>query len=145
MIALLQRVTHASVIVKNQVIGKIGHGLLVFIGIEREDTESQADRILERILGYRIFSDDADKMNLSVTDIQGGILLVPQFTLAADTNKGMRPSFSSAAEPKKGKILFDYLLTNAKQQHRTVASGEFGAEMYIDLCNHGPVTFWLKV
>ena len=144
MLALLQRVTHASVTVKSQLIGKIGPGLLVFVGVERDDTESQADRLLERILGYRIFGDEADKMNLSVSDVQGGILLVPQFTLAADTQKGMRPSFSSAAEPKRSRILFDYLLTCAQQQYRTVASGEFGAEMHVELCNHGPVTFLLK-
>ncbi len=144
MIALLQRVTHASVTVEDKIIGKISRGLLVFIGVEPEDTEATADRLLERILGYRVFGDEADKMNLSVSDVSGGILLIPQFTLAADTKKGMRPSFSSAAEPKKGKILFEYLLTIAEQQYQHVASGKFGAEMYIDLCNHGPVTFWLK-
>jgi D-tyrosyl-tRNA(Tyr) deacylase len=144
MIALLQRVIHASVTVENKIIGAIDSGLLVFIGVEREDQEKNADRLLERILGYRIFSDAADKMNLSVQDVKGGLLLVPQFTLAADTKKGMRPSFTSAASPEHGQKLFNYLLNQAKQQH-LVAAGQFGAHMQVNLCNDGPVTFLLRV
>lgn len=144
MIALLQRVINASVKVENKIIGSIDSGLLVFIGVEREDQEKNADRLLERILGYRIFSDAADKMNLSVQDVKGGLLLVPQFTLAADTKKGMRPSFTSAAPPDHGQQLFNYFLDQAKKHHNLVAAGQFGAHMQIDLCNDGPVTFLLR-
>lgn len=143
MLTLLQRVRYAKVEVNSQIVGAINQGLLAFIGVEKEDTERQADRLLERLLGYRIFSDQDDKMNLSVTNIKGGLLLVPQFTLAADTRKGMRPSFTPAAEPEMGKKLFTYLLTQAQQQYHTVASGIFGADMQITLCNDGPVTIML--
>lgn len=144
MIALLQRVIRASVKIENKIVGVIDSGLLVFIGVEREDQEKNADRLLERILGYRIFSDSADKMNLSVQDVKGGLLLVPQFTLVADTKKGMRPSFASAAAPGHGQKLFNYLLNQAKQHHNLVAAGKFGTHMQIDLCNDGPVTFFLQ-
>ncbi|MGD9107907.1 MAG: D-aminoacyl-tRNA deacylase [Gammaproteobacteria bacterium] len=144
MIALLQRVIHASVKVESKIVGTIDSGLLVFIGVEREDQEKNADRLLERVLGYRIFGDADDKMNLSVQDVKGGLLLVPQFTLAADTKKGMRPSFTSAAPPEQGHKLFRYLLNQAKQRHHFVAAGQFGAHMQVDLCNDGPVTFLLR-
>ncbi len=117
---------------------------MVLIGIEKEDTSAHADRLLERLLGYRVFPDNAGKMNLSLTDINGGLLLVPQFTLPADTRKGMRPSFSSAASSEQGKQLFEYLLTLAQKKHHTVAAGQFGADMQVTLTNDGPVTFWLK-
>ncbi|MHB8624508.1 MAG: D-aminoacyl-tRNA deacylase [Sulfuricaulis sp.] len=144
MIGLLQRVHTARVEVAGHIVGAIEQGLLVFIGIERDDDEAKADRLLERLLGYRIFSDAAGKMNLSVQDISGGLLLVPQFTLAADTKKGMRPSFTSAAPPEQGKSLYEYLLHHAREQHVPVATGSFGADMQVTLTNDGPVTFWLQ-
>jgi len=144
MIGLLQRVQHASVTVNKQQIAHIDQGLLVLVGVEKNDTAAQADRLLTRLLGYRVFSDDNDKMNLSVQDINGGLLLVPQFTLPANTQKGMRPSFTPAATPEIGKELFQYLVDNAQQQHTKVASGEFAADMQVSLTNDGPVTFWLQ-
>jgi D-aminoacyl-tRNA deacylase len=145
MIGLLQRVRYARVEVQQNTVAEIDTGLLVFIGVERMDDESKADRLLKRLLGYRVFSDHQDKMNLSLIDINGGLLLVPQFTLAADTRKGMRPGFSSAATPEEGQRLFDYLLERAHATHNKVASGLFGADMQISLCNDGPVTFTLSV
>ena len=144
MLALLQRVKHANVAVDNKVIGEIQHGLLVFIGVEKEDSTKNADRLLERVLGYRIFSDKNDRMNLNVQEVNGGLLLIPQFTLAADTKKGMRPSFTPAAAPLLGKTLFDEIMQSAREKHPTVAQGQFGAYMQITLCNDGPVTFLLK-
>jgi D-tyrosyl-tRNA(Tyr) deacylase len=145
MIGLLQRVRNAHVEVDGQVIGRIGPGLLVLIGVERGDAQTQADRLLERLLTYRVFADDAGRMNRSVTDIAGGLLLVPQFTLAADTRKGTRPGFSPAASPQDGEQLFDYLLSRARLAHSVVQSGAFGADMQVALVNDGPVTFWLQV
>ncbi len=145
MIALLQRVTHASVSVAGAETGRIGPGLLVLLGVERYDTPAQADRLLERLLGYRVFPDAEGKMNLSLTQLGGGLLLVPQFTLAADTRSGSRPGFSTAAAPEAGRQLFDYFVAAARQQHRQVATGLFGADMQVSLCNDGPVTFWLQV
>ncbi|MDH5571075.1 MAG: D-aminoacyl-tRNA deacylase [Gammaproteobacteria bacterium] len=145
MIALLQRVLEAQVVVEGVVIGSIDAGILALIGVEKNDTEKQADRLLERVLGYRIFSDAEDKMNLSLTDSGGGLLLVPQFTLAADTQKGMRPSFSSAASPDTGEKLFDHFVRQAQIKHSPVACGRFGADMKVSLINDGPVTFWLQV
>jgi D-tyrosyl-tRNA(Tyr) deacylase len=145
MIGLLQRVTTASVTVDGDVVGAIERGLLVLVGVERADTEAQADRLLARLLGYRVFPDAEGKMNLSLQDVRGGLLLVPQFTLAADTRKGMRPSFSGAATPEQGRVLFQYLLTRARDHHPTVAAGRFGADMQVSLINDGPVTFWLQV
>ncbi|VAX02110.1 D-aminoacyl-tRNA deacylase [hydrothermal vent metagenome] len=145
MIGLLQRVSEASVTVDREMVGAIGQGLVVLIGVERDDTEAQADRLLERLLGYRVFADTDDKMNLSLKDVQGGLLLVPQFTLAADTQKGARPSFSCAASPEHGQRLFDYFLARAQQQYTNVVSGCFGADMQVSLVNDGPVTFWLQV
>jgi D-aminoacyl-tRNA deacylase len=144
MIALIQRVTTASVTVAEQRIAHIEQGLLALIGVEKQDTETQANKLLEKILNYRIFSDAAGKMNLSLKDIQGGLLLVPQFTLPADTRKGLRPSFTPAAPPEQGKILFNYLCQQAKQQHLVVEIGQFGADMQVHLINDGPVTFWLQ-
>ena len=145
MIGLLQRVRQARVEVESTVIAAIDHGLLVLIGVERGDSERQADRLLERLLAYRVFSDAAGKMNQSVQDVAGGLLLVPQFTLPADTRKGNRPSFTPAAAPEQGRRLFDYLLAQAQARHPAVASGCFGAEMLVTLSNDGPVTFWLQV
>lgn len=145
MIGLMQRVSGARVSVADEVVGSIGRGLLVLVGVEREDGEAQAERLLERILTYRVFPDAEGKMNLSLRDIGGGLLLVPQFTLAADTHKGTRPSFTPAAEPQRGLHLFDYLLQRAWEAHPDVQSGRFGADMQVSLTNDGPVTFWLRV
>ncbi len=145
MIGLLQRVSEASVSIDKQIVGQISRGLLVLVGVEKNDSETQADRLLERLLGYRVFPDAEDKMNLSLIDIQGGLLLVPQFTLAADTQKGRRPSFSSAASPDKGQELFQYMVKKAQAIHFDVATGRFGADMQVSLTNDGPVTFWLHV
>lgn len=143
MIALIQRVTNANVQVEGQVIGQIQKGIMALIGVEKNDTQEKADKLIRRLLGYRIFSDQNDKMNLSLSDVAGGLLLVPQFTLAAETNKGMRPSFSSAAPPQIGEQLFDYLVEQAINLHPVVQTGRFGADMQVSLCNDGPVTFWL--
>jgi D-tyrosyl-tRNA(Tyr) deacylase len=145
MIALLQRVTAARVEVKNSTIGAIERGILALIGVERRDDIANADRLLARMLGYRMFSDAQGKMNLSVQDIGGGVLLVPQFTLAADTHKGMRPSFTAAAEPNEGQRLFEYLVEQARAHYAVVQTGSFGADMQVTLVNDGPVTFWLQV
>lgn len=144
MIGLLQRVTAARVEVGGDIVGEIGPGLLVLVGVERGDTEIQADRLLERLLGYRVFADPEGKMNLSVRDVNGGLLLVPQFTLAADTRKGLRPSFTPAAPPAEGERLFAYLVEQAHRQYAPVATGRFGAHMQVSLTNNGPVTFWLR-
>ncbi|NWG85997.1 MAG: D-tyrosyl-tRNA(Tyr) deacylase [Hydrogenophilaceae bacterium] len=145
MIGLLQRVSEARVTVAGEVVGEIGRGLLVLVGVEKGDAEAQADRLLERLLSYRVFPDEAGKMNRSLKDIGGGLLLVSQFTLVADTNSGNRPSFSSGASPEAGRRLFDYLVEQARQKHSVVATGEFGAEMQVSLTNDGPVTFSLRV
>lgn len=144
MIGLLQRVTHARVEVRGQVIGAIDQGLMVLVGVEKDDTEEKARRLIERLVGYRVFSDAEGKMNLGLKDINGGLLLVPQFTLVADTKKGMRPSFSSAASPEQGRELFNYLVSIAREQHGKVETGEFGADMQVSLTNDGPVTFTLR-
>ncbi|HEC58104.1 hypothetical protein LCGC14_0742740 [marine sediment metagenome] len=145
MIGLLQRVDFATVHVAGQEIARIQQGLLVFVGVERGDTKVEADRLLSRLLGYRIFSDENDKMNLSLQDIKGGLLLVPQFTLPANTDKGMRPSFTPAAAPTEGNELFLHICAQAKQHHSIVETGQFGADMQVSLTNNGPVTFWLHV
>lgn len=142
--ALVQRVTHASVVIEGDTVGAIGPGLVALIGVERDDTPARAERLLERLLGYRIFSDDRGRMNLSLADSGGGLLLVSQFTLVADTHKGMRPSFSSAAPPETGRDLFDCLVDSAHLAHAPVASGRFGADMQVSLVNDGPVTFLLE-
>lgn len=145
MIALLQRVSHASVVVDGATIGAIGAGLMVLLCAERGDSEKQADALLHKLLAYRVFSDAAGKMNLSLTDVAGGLLLVPQFTLAADTNSGTRPSFTPAAAPVLAQQLFDYVVHQAKARHAQVATGQFGADMKVSLTNDGPVSFWLQI
>lgn len=145
MIGLLQRVSQANVEVAGASIGAIGPGLLVFIGVERGDSDTQAQRLLERLLNYRVFADAETKMNLSLRASGGGLLLVPQFTLPADTGKGNRPSFTPAAAPEQGRRLFDDLVAQAQAVHSPVASGRFGADMQVSLTNEGPVTFWLQV
>jgi D-tyrosyl-tRNA(Tyr) deacylase len=142
-IALLQRVTTASVTVDDETVGAIDAGLLVLVAVEPGDGEAQAQRMCERLLGYRVFSDAEGKMNLSLADTGGGLLLVPQFTLAADTRKGMRPSFTTAASPTDGRRGFDRLVELARAAHPRVATGRFGAHMQVRLVNDGPVTFWL--
>ncbi|MFZ1492879.1 MAG: D-aminoacyl-tRNA deacylase [Candidatus Competibacter denitrificans] len=144
MIGLLQRVSAARVEVDSEIVGAIGAGLLVLVGVERGDSEAQADRLLERLLGYRVFADADGKMNRSVREVGGGLLLVPQFTLAADTRKGTRPSFTPAASPADGERLFNYLVEQARQHPTPVATGRFGADMQVSLTNDGPVTFWLR-
>jgi D-tyrosyl-tRNA(Tyr) deacylase len=144
MIGLLQRVGAARVDVSGFTVGAIDGGLLVMIGVQRGDSEASADRLLERLLGYRVFPDRDGKMNRSVRDIGGGVLFVPQFTLAADTTSGTRPSFTPAAPPAEGKRLYDYLVQRARALHAPVASGVFGADMQVTLTNDGPVTFWLE-
>lgn len=144
MIALIQRVTGARVVVEGRAVGEIGPGLLALIGVQKEDGEANVVRLAERLLVYRVFPDVAGRMNLSLSDSGGGLLLVPQFTLAADTHKGTRPSFSSAAPPERAEALFDALVAEARRRHGKVETGEFGAEMSVTLTNHGPVTFWLN-
>ena len=144
MIALLQRVTEARVTVAGRVCGEIGAGLLVLVGIRPADDERSAARLLERLLDYRVFPDEAGRMNRSLRDCGGALLLVPQFTLAADTRSGTRPGFSTAAKPEVARVLFDTLLQQARAAHPAVASGEFGADMQVRLVNDGPVTFWLE-
>ncbi len=143
MIALIQRVTQAEVRVRTEITGAIHRGVLAFIGVQREDTESDADRLLERLLTYRIFADEAGRMNRDVRAVGGGVLLVSQFTLAADTRSGTRPGFSTAAAPERARELFDYLVAQARAGHPDVGTGEFGADMQVSLVNDGPVTFWL--
>jgi len=143
-IALIQRVTQAEVVVNQQSIGKISQGILALIGVEKNDTNAEISKLLHKIIHYRIFADAEDKMNLSVKDIQGGILLVPQFTLAADTKKGLRPSFSSSAPPDVARRLFEQFVSEAKQQYSIIETGQFGADMQVSLINDGPVTFNLK-
>lgn len=142
---LIQRVRGARVEVAGEVVGAIDQGLLALVGIEPQDDAQTLAKGLQRLLAYRVFSDAAGKMNLSLQDVNGGLLLVSQFTLAADTKSGMRPSFSSAAPPAQGAALFDYLLARAGAQHAPVASGRFGADMQVHLVNDGPVTFLLEV
>lgn len=144
MIALLQRVTQARVEVEDQTIAAIGPGLLALVAVERTDTEADARRLLQRLLHYRVFADADDKMNKSIVDVQGALLLVPQFTLAADTRKGSRPSFSPAASPEQSESLFNHLAAQAETLHTRVAIGRFGAHMRVFLVNDGPVTFLLR-
>ena len=144
MIALIQRVSEACVRVDGAVVGEIAGGLLALVAIQPDDTSDKASRLLEKMLNYRIFPDEAGRMNCSLRDTGGGLLLVSQFTLAADTKSGLRPSFSTAAPPALGEALFGYLLLQAQQLHGTVASGRFGADMQVHLVNDGPVTFLLQ-
>ena len=145
MIGLLQRVSRASVTVERRTIAKIDVGLLVFVAVENGDTDAQAERLMQRLLAYRIFADDRDRINLDVREAGGSLLLVPQFTLAADTRKGNRPGFSKAAPPALGRRLFDYLVRLGADAPVPVAAGRFGATMRVDIRNEGPMTFWLRV
>ncbi len=145
MVGLLQRVRAARVTAEDKVLAEIGFGLLVLVGVERGDDEHKTERLLDRILGYRVFPDSDGKMNLSLRDVNGALLLVPNFTLAADTAKGMRASFTPAAAPAAGERLFAYLVECARHQYHKVQSGIFGSQMQVSLTNDGPVTFWLKV
>jgi D-tyrosyl-tRNA(Tyr) deacylase len=145
MIGLLQRVSEARVVVDGDVVGAIGPGLMVLVCAERGDDTASADRLLERLLNYRVFSDADGKMNLSVREVGGGLLLVPQFTLAADTRKGNRPSFTPAAPPEEGRRLFEHMLAKARASHQPVEAGRFGADMKVTLTNDGPVTIWLRI
>jgi D-tyrosyl-tRNA(Tyr) deacylase len=145
MIGLLQRVSHASVVVDGATIGAIGAGLLVLVCAEKGDTEREADALLAKLLAYRVFADGAGKMNCSLADTGGDLLLVPQFTLAADTRSGTRPSFSPAAAPDDARRLFDHFVRQARARHAKVETGQFGADMQVSLTNDGPVTIWLRV
>jgi D-tyrosyl-tRNA(Tyr) deacylase len=145
MIALLQRVSRAGVVVDGLTVGAIEAGLMVLVCAERNDSEKEADALLAKLLSYRVFADEAGKMNRSVTDVAGGLLLVPQFTLAADTQSGTRPSFTPAAAPEDGRRLFNYFVARARTRHPMVETGQFGAHMQVSLTNDGPVTFWLQV
>ena len=144
MIALIQRVSQAKVDVNGETIGKIGKGLLVLLGVEKEDNREKADKLAEKVLNYRIFSDDNDKMNLNVQQAQGELLIVSQFTLAADTQKGLRPSFSKGAPPALANELYEYFIQKCAEK-LPVSTGQFAADMQVSLTNDGPVTFWLNV
>lgn len=144
MIALIQRVSEAKVEISGDSVGSIGRGMLALIGVRPDDDEAAALRLLDRLLKYRIFADEVDRMNLSLQQISGGLLLVPQFTLAADTRRGLRPGFSTAAPPDQGRRLFTLLVDSARARHAPVASGVFGAHMQVSLTNDGPVTLWLE-
>ncbi len=145
MIALIQRVTRGRVTVDGATVGAIGPGLVALVCAVRDDGEAEADALVDKLLGYRVFGDAAGKMNLSVRDVGGGLLLVPQFTLAADTASGTRPSFTPAAAPEPGRKLFDRFVERARAQYAPVEAGRFGAHMQVELINDGPVTFWLQV
>ncbi|MGM3159518.1 D-aminoacyl-tRNA deacylase [Dickeya undicola] len=145
MIALIQRVSSASVAVEGSVIGEIDHGLLVLLGVEQGDDEQKAVRLCEKVIGYRIFSDDNGKMNLNVQQVGGSLLVVSQFTLAADTQKGMRPSFSRGAAPAEADRLYQYFVGQCQEHGLTTETGRFAADMKVSLVNDGPVTFWLQV
>ena len=144
MIALIQRVSEAAVHVNGKVVGEISNGILALVGVQRGDSKTEAERLLQRVLAYRIFPDSQQRMNLNLRQAQGSLLLVPQFTLAADTNKGNRASFTSAAPPEDGDRLFRFFVERAKEELGEVATGQFGADMKVHLVNDGPVTFWLQ-
>ena len=143
--ALIQRVSYASVSVDNEVIGKIESGILLFLGVEKEDTEAIADKLLKKVLGYRVFPDQNDRMNLDLVQASGGLLVVSQFTLVADTDKGLRPGFSQAAPADQGEYLYNYFVEKAKADHPMVATGKYGADMQVELLNDGPATFLLEI
>jgi len=144
MLTIIQRVTQASIVIDGDVIASIDQGIVALIGIEKEDTKADVERLCRKILGYRIFSDANDKMNRNIQEINGSLLLIPQFTIVADTRKGLRPSFSSAESPQKSKLIFDYFCDFAKQNYSKISTGRFGADMKVSLCNDGPVTFTLR-
>ncbi|MCL6269929.1 D-aminoacyl-tRNA deacylase [Sansalvadorimonas sp. 2012CJ34-2] len=141
---LIQRVSQASIVVNEETVGEIGNGILLLLGVEKDDNPEKAGRLLDKVLRYRIFPDENDRMNRSLTDTGGGLLIVSQFTLVADTRKGLRPSFSSGASPEQGNALYDKFVEEARQRHRPVACGRFGADMKVSLLNDGPVTFLLE-
>ncbi|WP_299980783.1 D-aminoacyl-tRNA deacylase [uncultured Pseudoteredinibacter sp.] len=143
---LIQRVSHANVVVAGEEVGAIEQGILLLLGIEKDDGKEQADKLLDKLLKYRIFSDEQERMNLSVSDIEGGVLAISQFTLAAETKKGLRPGFSTAKPPAEAEELYNYFVSRLQEKHQgKVATGEFGADMKVSLCNDGPVTFMLEV
>ena len=142
---LIQRVSQASVEVEGEIVGRIGPGILLLLGVEKDDTAARADRLLQKVLNYRIFSDDEGKMNRSLQDVEGGLLVVSQFTLVADTRKGLRPSFSAGAAPADGERLYQHFVQQARSQWAQVATGVYGADMKVALINDGPVTFLLEV
>ncbi|MDC9598082.1 D-aminoacyl-tRNA deacylase [Xenorhabdus anantnagensis] len=145
MIALIQRVTQATVVVEGETIGEIGQGLLVLLGVEKDDTPQKAQRLCDKVMGYRVFSDEQGKMNLNVQQAQGSLLVVSQFTLAVDTQKGLRPSFSGGAEPQKADELYRYFVEQSRVTGVKTEMGKFAADMKVSLTNDGPVTFWLQV
>lgn len=145
MLGLIQRTTRASVSVNNEIVGEIQQGILLLLGIQKTDTEETANKLIDKVLSYRIFSDENNKMNCNLQQINGGILIVSQFTLAADTKKGTRPSFSSAAPPAQAEALYDYFVTQMRNKHSQVATGIFAADMQVSLINDGPVTFMLEM
>ncbi len=145
MLGLIQRVKRASVVVNDKCVGDIEQGILLLLGIEKTDTQVTADKLIDKVLAYRIFADEQNKMNSSLQQIDGGILVVSQFTLAADTQKGLRPSFSSAMPPVEAEQLYDYFVTSINAKHKKVATGIFGADMQVSLVNDGPVTFMLRM
>ncbi len=144
MIALLQRVLESKVVVEGQTLGQIDQGLTVLVGVQKGDTQAKADKLLDRLLHYRVFADENDKMNLDLQQVQGDLLLIPQFTLAANTHKGRRPSFDSSAPPGEAEALFNYFVAQAKARYALVETGQFGADMKVHILNDGPVTFWLE-
>ncbi len=144
MLGLIQRVSSASVVIDHETVGEIGQGILLLLGVQKHDAVGSAEKLLRKVLNYRMFSDPEGKMNLSLSDINGGLLIVSQFTLAADTKKGLRPSFSSAAPPEQAENLYNYFVSHASQQHLKVQNGRFGANMQVCLVNDGPVTFMLE-
>lgn len=144
MIALLQRVLESKVVVESQTIGQIDQGLTVLLGIQKDDTQAKADKLLDRLLHYRVFADENDKMNLDIQQIHGGLLIIPQFTLAANTHKGRRPSFDSSAPPAEAEALVNYFVEQARMRYPRVETGQFGADMRVHILNDGPVTFWLE-
>ena len=144
MIGLIQRVTSAQVNVKGAVVAEISQGLVLFLGIQKKDNETSAEQMLKRVLGLRVFTDESCRMNLSLRDVSGNLLIVSQFTLAADTQKGLRPSFSSAAPPDHAKLIYEYFVERAHFSYKNIAAGIFGANMQVSLCNDGPVTFVLE-
>lgn len=141
---LIQRVSSASVVVDGNCVGEINQGILLLLGVEKEDDRTKADKLLDKVINYRIFSDDSDKMNLSLKDIEGELLVVSQFTLVAETSKGKRPGFSKGAPPALGEELYNYFIQTAKSTGLKIATGQFGADMKVSLTNDGPVTFWLE-
>tara|TARA_B110000914_G_scaffold62424_1_gene54313 strand:- start:333 stop:770 length:438 start_codon:yes stop_codon:yes gene_type:complete len=144
MLGLVQRVSSASVSIEGSITGEIGQGILLLLGVQKNDSKADAEKLLQKILSYRIFSDDEGKMNLSLSDVSGGLLIVSQFTLAADTKKGLRPSFSAAAKPDQAEFLYDHFVAQAAKIHPITQNGIFGANMQVSLCNDGPVTFMLS-